>query len=387
MFAEDAAVDAFRDTPGEELLTGLRGKDVIFAVRRELRARRGRGPGDLASRSTPCSTPEPADCGQPASPPEARFLTSPTFGGLSWLAHCHASVRAVGRQPAAVRRSRSTATGSPSASAFKPRRLADGRRRPVEHPGLAGGRVVLSATTRSTTPGTSAIAVRSSAMPPCPTSTPCRPSNGWSLRKPTAPRSWRRSTSCRATRPWAPLPRMVDWNEVGDGSVFDGMPAQGESPDEVWRDADRVKAAYGQSIEYSLNTLISFVETYGDDDLVLVVLGDHQPATVVTGEDASRDVPITIIAHDPAVMDRISGWGWQSGMKPGPAGTGLADGRLPRPVPHRVRPVTLLGGRACRDHPPGANEDATSPRGRPGRHRRDARRAAPVPRSQPPRRR
>jgi hypothetical protein len=69
---------------------------------------------------------------------------------------------------------------------------------------------------------------------------------------------------------------------------------------------------------YSLNSLISYVETYGDDNLVLVFLGDHQPAPVVTGEDASRDVPITIVAHDPAVLDRISGWGWQDGLKPGP---------------------------------------------------------------------
>ena len=30
--------------------------------------------------------------------------------------------------------------------------------------------------------------------------------------------------------PWAPLPQLVDWSRVGDGSVFDPMPAEGESP-------------------------------------------------------------------------------------------------------------------------------------------------------------
>ena len=29
-------------------------------------------------------------------------------------------------------------------------------------------------------------------------------------------------------------------------------------------------------------------------------------------------MPITIIAHDPAVLDRISGWGWQDGLRPEP---------------------------------------------------------------------
>jgi len=118
--------------------------------------------------------------------------------------------------------------------------------------------------------------------------------------------------------PWAPLPQMTDWSKVGDGSVFDTMPAQGQSPDVVWRDPSQVRAAYGQSIEYSLNTLVSFVQTYRDSNLVLVVLGDHQPATIVSGRGASHDVPISIIAHDPAVLDRIAGWGWQDGLRPGP---------------------------------------------------------------------
>ena len=80
----------------------------------------------------------------------------------------------------------------------------------------------------------------------------------------------------------------------------------------------KIRAAYGESIQYSLNTLISYVTTYGDDDLVLVFLGDHQPAPVVTGEEAGREVPITIVAKDPAVLDRIAGWGWDDGLNPGP---------------------------------------------------------------------
>jgi hypothetical protein len=27
-------------------------------------------------------------------------------------------------------------------------------------------------------------------------------------------------------------------------------------------------------------------------------------------------VPISVIAHDPAVLDKISGWGWQDGLRP-----------------------------------------------------------------------
>ena len=58
--------------------------------------------------------------------------------------------------------------------------------------------------------------------------------------------------------------------------------------------------------------------TFRSHDLVLVVLGDHQPSTIVSGTGASHDVPVTVIAHDPAVMARIAGWGWVDGLRPGP---------------------------------------------------------------------
>ena len=66
------------------------------------------------------------------------------------------------------------------------------------------------------------------------------------------------------------------------------------------------------------------METYPDPNLVLVVLGDHQPHTYVTGQGAGHDVPVSVIAHDPAVLDRISGWGWQDGLRPGAGRPGLA---------------------------------------------------------------
>jgi hypothetical protein len=51
---------------------------------------------------------------------------------------------------------------------------------------------------------------------------------------------------------------------------------------------------------------------------VLVVLGDHQPFPVVTGDGAGADVPVSVVTRDPAVLDRIAGWGWQEGLQPGP---------------------------------------------------------------------
>jgi hypothetical protein len=49
---------------------------------------------------------------------------------------------------------------------------------------------------------------------------------------------------------------------------------------------------------------------------VLIALGDHQPAMTVSGEGATHNVPISVIAHDPAVLRRIARWNWVSGMRP-----------------------------------------------------------------------
>jgi hypothetical protein len=116
--------------------------------------------------------------------------------------------------------------------------------------------------------------------------------------------------------PWAPLPTMLDWDELGDGSRFDQIHEQAEPAATLWSHRHRVPAAYMTSIEYTLTALISYVERYGDDDLVVVLVGDHQPATIVSGFGGNRDVPVTVIARDREVLERISAWSWQEGLRP-----------------------------------------------------------------------
>lgn len=116
--------------------------------------------------------------------------------------------------------------------------------------------------------------------------------------------------------PWSPIAHMIDWDQLGDGSVFEQIKKEGTDPKEVWKSAKRVRTEYRKAIEYSLQSLTEWVERYGDDNTVLVFLGDHQPVPTVTGGDTNKDVPITIVARDPKVLDRISDWGWTEGLKP-----------------------------------------------------------------------
>ncbi len=116
--------------------------------------------------------------------------------------------------------------------------------------------------------------------------------------------------------PWSRVPRLIQQTAVGDGSVFEGMPQTLPSEADIWPDRDRVRRAYFHAVTYSLRALVRFLTTYGDEDLVVVVLGDHQPATIVSGSDAGHDVPVALVARDPRVLERASGWGWGPGLRP-----------------------------------------------------------------------
>ena len=38
----------------------------------------------------------------------------------------------------------------------------------------------------------------------------------------------------------------------------------------------------------------------------------------MSGTPAGHDVPISVVARDPAVLRRIGGWGWHDGLRPPP---------------------------------------------------------------------
>ena len=119
--------------------------------------------------------------------------------------------------------------------------------------------------------------------------------------------------------PWAPLPSMVPWNEVGNGSIFDAQRGTAADVARVWSNTNSVRQAYGQSIQYSLTALTSWVIQLNDPNLVVIFLGDHQPHSTVSGNEPDNYVPISIVTRSQSVLQQISSWHWQAGLLPSPS--------------------------------------------------------------------
>jgi hypothetical protein len=118
--------------------------------------------------------------------------------------------------------------------------------------------------------------------------------------------------------PWVPVPELVPWDEVGDGRIFDAMAQAGDPPDVVWRDRDRVRAQYGEAVDYALTTVLDWAARQGDEPPLLLVLGDHQAAPFVA-LDARPDVPAHLIGP-PDLVAMAAEWGWTEGLVPDPEG-------------------------------------------------------------------
>jgi len=313
--ARELGHDRFRSTPADRLLTGLRGKDVLLVFVESY--------GRVAVQGSSFSPGVDAvlhrgDAQLRTAGFSARsaFLTSPTFGGLSWLAHStlQSGIRVDGqrRYDQLVENDRVTLT-----SAFK----------------RAGWRAVgvMPANHRAWPEGFSyyrydAIYDRRNlgyrgpgfGLPPMPDQYALAALQRLELAKPHRRPLFAEVDLISSHTPWTRIPRLIPWKAVGDGSIFGRIPPEEASQASLFGDSKRARSAYGHSIEYSLRSLFSFVQRYGNAKTVLVVLGDHQPATTVSGQDAGHDVPISVIAHDPRVLDRIAGWGWQDGLLPSP---------------------------------------------------------------------
>jgi hypothetical protein len=115
--------------------------------------------------------------------------------------------------------------------------------------------------------------------------------------------------------PFMPVPPyQPDWSRMLTATPYDDAELQRayeDVPD--WTD---LTPGYSKALAYTHDTLAGYLRTQGDRDLVLVVVGDHQPAALITGEGATWDVPAHVITRRPALLQRLRDRGFIDGLPP-----------------------------------------------------------------------
>jgi phosphatidylglycerophosphate synthase len=301
-----ARKDAYGKTPAGRLLRGLRGKDVLLVFVESY--------GQMALQGTSFSPSVDAvvDAGTQQLQADgfsarSTWLTSPTYGGGSWLADATLQsgvwVDSPGRYSELVAAKRLTLAGAFRRAGW--RTVAD---MPATHGSWPDGRSFYHYQTIWDRKNLGYRGPRFG-FSPMPDQYALQALQKHELAGKNRPPVFAEIFLSSSHEPWTRIPRLIPWRRVGNGSIFNRLPA------------DRIgltdtQQGYTQALRYSLRTLYAFVERYGTKNTVLIVLGDEQPSRVVA--HANRDVPVTIIAHDPKVIRRLSGWGWSDGMLPAP---------------------------------------------------------------------
>ena len=304
--------DPEASVPASDVLTGLRGKDVIIAFVEAY--------GQVAVQGTSFSPgidailrQRSASLAQAGWSAQSAWLTSPTFGGISWLAHSTLQsglwVNSTQRYGELVASHRFTLSDAFDKAGWHT--VGDD---PADETTWTVGK---SFYRYDQVYGKGNVGYRGPTFNNLSTPDQYTLAKFQQLELAPGHKPVMAEIDLESSHiPWAPLASMVPWNKVGNGSIFDPQPARSESAPTVWRNANTVRQWYARSIRYSMTVLTSWVTELNDPNLVLIVLGDHQPHTIVSGPGANHEVPISIIARDPSVFKQIASWHWQDGLLP-----------------------------------------------------------------------
>jgi len=115
--------------------------------------------------------------------------------------------------------------------------------------------------------------------------------------------------------PFTPTPPyQPDWSRVITAHPFDDAVVEHafqQQPD--WMN---LGPSYGNAVAYAYQALGGYLRLRKDHDFVFIVIGDHQPPALVSGEGQPWDVPVHVIASRGEVLDRLTAHGFHEGLEP-----------------------------------------------------------------------
>ncbi len=121
--------------------------------------------------------------------------------------------------------------------------------------------------------------------------------------------------------PFGPLPPYIeDWERLSDtGAYREDVPDTADGK----RDWKRLRQAYGRALAYNLDMVEGFMRHRSPRNAFVVVIGDHQPPAMVSGPKADWKVPVHVFTRAAGILERLEEAGLRRGAVP--KGPSLAE--------------------------------------------------------------
>lgn len=128
--------------------------------------------------------------------------------------------------------------------------------------------------------------------------------------------------------PFYPLPPLLDdWARAAGPGAYSR--AQLVASVEAKGALQRPMQGYLDSMRYQFGWWASYLTGPAPRDLVLVIVGDHQPQPAITGVGANWDVPVHVVSSQPALLERLREQGFVEGLLPSEGRLGRLEGLTP----------------------------------------------------------
>ena len=116
--------------------------------------------------------------------------------------------------------------------------------------------------------------------------------------------------------PFTPLPPYdPDWQKILTPTPFTDQQLDQSYVGEP--DYMNLGPAYADSVAYAFQTFAGYVHQRAGRDYVMILIGDHQPPALVSGEGASWDVPVHVITNRHDILESLTSRGFVNGLTPG----------------------------------------------------------------------
>ncbi|MDP1587795.1 MAG: sulfatase-like hydrolase/transferase, partial [Prosthecobacter sp.] len=307
-FKRDVAADPYRGIPGERLLTRLKGNDVLLIFVEAYGRAALIAPDGAPAAQLTASELALREAGYSM---RSTWLVSPTFGGASWLAHgtfvAGLWIEDHQRYNTLFVSEHQTLIHDFSRAGWRTAAVMPLFTRPWPEGGFFGFDAIYTGNNL----GYAGPSFGYITMPDqFALSAFHRRELAAQDRRPIMAEMALNSSHL----PWTPRPHFLPWDAIGDGSVF-AAAREGSEADIDWLDAGKMKVNYEKAITYAIQTVFSYAESQVKDPALLIIVGDHQPISMVAGTAAGHEVPIHILSRDPALLESFEGW--TDGLMPG----------------------------------------------------------------------